>query len=36
MEMIFFVAMFALLAYVMYRNFTLISRYRHNKEYIEC
>jgi hypothetical protein len=36
MEMIFFVAMFALLAYVRYRNFTLINRYRHNKEYIEC
>lgn len=36
MEYLFFAAMFCLLAYVMYRNVTLISRYRHNKEYIEC
>ena len=36
MEIMFFVAMFCLLAYVTYRNITLISRYRHNKEYIDC
>ena len=36
MEIIFFAAMFCLLVYVMYRNVTLIARYRHNKEYIEC
>ncbi|MBQ9425875.1 MAG: hypothetical protein IJU42_08035 [Erysipelotrichaceae bacterium] len=36
MEIMFFVSMFALLAYVTYRNVQLISRYRHNKEYIEC
>lgn len=36
MEILFFVAMMLLLIYVMYRNITLIKRYRHNKEYIEC
>ena len=36
MELLFFVAMFCLLAYVMYRNIVLIGRYRHNKEYIDC
>ena len=36
MEIMFFAAMFILLAYVTYRNFTLLKRYRHNKEYIEC
>ena len=36
MEILFFVLMLCLLAYVMYRNITLIGRYRHNKEYIEC
>ena len=36
MEIMLFAAMFCLLAYVTYRNFTLFSRFRHNKEYIEC
>ncbi len=36
MEILFFVAMMSLLVYVMYRNITLVKRYRHNKEYIEC
>ncbi|MBQ6215945.1 MAG: hypothetical protein IJK53_01030 [Erysipelotrichaceae bacterium] len=36
MEMIFFIAMFLLVAYVTYRNAVMIARYRHNKEYIEC
>jgi len=36
MEIVFFAAMFVLLSYVTYRNFILIGRYRHNKEYIEC
>ena len=36
MDYIFMITMFCLLAYVIYRNYTLISRYRHNKEYIEC
>ena len=36
MEILFFIAMLCLLGYVVYRNITLISRYRQNKEYIEC
>ena len=36
MEYLLFVLMFALLAYVLYRNFTLITTYRNNKEYIAC
>ena len=36
MEFTFFAAMMALLAYVLYRNIVLVTRYRHNKEYIEC
>ena len=36
MEILFFVAMLCLLTYVMYRNVTMIARFRHNKEYIEC
>ncbi len=36
MEVLFFAVLLALLAYVMYRNVSLFSRYKHNKEYIEC
>ena len=34
MEILFFVAMFILLGYVIYRNVGLLQRYKHNKEYI--
>ncbi len=36
MDLVFFGVMLCLLAYIAYRNFGLIKRYRHNKEYIEC
>ena len=36
MDLLFFGVMLCLLAYIAYRNFDLIKRYRHNKEYIEC
>ena len=35
MEYMLYVVMLGLLAYVIYRNYKLIGRYRHNKEYIE-
>ena len=34
--MLFFGVMLCLLVYIAYRNFDLIKRYRHNKEYIDC
>lgn len=36
MELLFFAVLICLLGYVLYRNIKLISRYKHNKEYIEC
>ena len=36
MELMIFVLMLVVLGYVLYRNYVLISRYRHNKEYVDC
>ncbi|MBP5279076.1 MAG: hypothetical protein J6Z03_01210 [Erysipelotrichaceae bacterium] len=36
MDIVFFVALLCLIAYVGYRNFELLRRYRHNKQYIDC
>ena len=36
MERLFFAVMIILIAYITYRNIALMTRYRHNKEYIEC
>ena len=36
MDIVFFIALLCLIAYVGYRNFELFKRYRHNKQYIDC
>lgn len=36
MEYLFFILMILLLIYVLYRNISIFSRYRHNKSYIDC
>ncbi len=36
MDIVFFIALLCLIAYVGYRNFELFTRYRHNRQYIDC
>lgn len=36
MDILLFVVMFGILVFIGYKNFTLIKRYKQNKEYIDC